>query len=221
MLSQTIIRPVRCVTRAKAPTLFLRGSRSVSTLPENPHIYVFKHPLNPTRSLLSLLPTNPPNVELALGSCTSLPPTTTNFTENASFHPILQDTIRKYATQDPQVQQQAAVYASSGGFNLGSASSGDGAGGANRQAGMGGANRGGWIHVSDERNPPDWGRIAWPEDIFGSVEVDGNGRFTEGSGNYQDSGTYRLITREGILGLSPFLREKLVQRLRELESQAE
>ncbi|KAF1950501.1 hypothetical protein CC80DRAFT_426648 [Byssothecium circinans] len=204
----------------RAPILLLRGSRGVSTLPENPHIYVFKHPLDPSKSILSLLSTNPPNVELSLGSCSSLPPTTTNFTENSSFHPILQDVLRKYATQDPRVQQQAAVYASSGGFNLGTSTSNDGAGGANHQAGMGGANHGGWIHVSDERNPPDWGRIAWPEDIFGSIEVDGNGRFAEGNGNYQDSGTYRIVTREGILGLSPFLREKLVQRLHELEAQS-
>jgi hypothetical protein len=63
---------------------------------------------------------------------------------------------------------------------------------------MGGANKGGWLHVSDSRNPPDWGRIAWPEDIFGSLEVDGNGRFAGGDGSYQASGTYRVITREGM-----------------------
>lgn len=63
---------------------------------------------------------------------------------------------------------------------------------------MGGANRGGHIHVSDTRNPPDWGRIAWPEDIFGSLEVDGEGRFVDGVGNYQESGTYRVVTREGM-----------------------
>lgn len=81
------------------------------------------------------------------------------------------------------------MFASPGGFNLGGASKskGDGAGGASHQAGTGGANRGGWIHVSDERNPPDYGRIAWPEDIFGSVEVDGNGQFAEGNGNCESS----------------------------------
>lgn len=63
---------------------------------------------------------------------------------------------------------------------------------------MGGANRGGWIHVSDTRNPPDWGRIAWPEDMFGSLEVDGEGRFVDERGNYQTSGTYRMVTREGM-----------------------
>lgn len=74
------------------------------------------------------------------------------------------------------------------------------------------------MHVSDTRNPPDYGRIAWPEDIFGSVEVDGRGEFVRGEngevGNYQESGSYRVCTREGILGLNPFLRERVVERLR-------
>lgn len=80
------------------------------------------------------------------------------------------------------------------------------------------------MHVSDTRNPPDYGRIAWPEDIFGSVEVDGEGGFVaagegeggkgRGVGRYQESGSYRVVTREGVLGLSPYLRERVVERLR-------
>lgn len=77
------------------------------------------------------------------------------------------------------------------------------------------------MHVSDLRAPPDYGRIAWPEDIFGSLEVDGKGELVVGEkglkGNWQPSGTYRVITREGILGLSDFLRGKLVERLQEEE----
>lgn len=53
------------------------------------------------------------------------------------------------------------------------------------------------MHLSDSRNPPDYGRIAWPEDIFGSLEVDGQGAMLDG-GNYQPSGTYRVVTREGM-----------------------
>ena len=93
---------------------------------------------------------------------------------------------------------------------------------------MGGAGRGGFVHVWDERRPPDFGRIPEPEDIFGSVEVDGEGRFVDGDGKegegkselrgrYQSSGTYRVVTKEGVFGLSAFLREKLVERLREEE----
>ncbi len=54
------------------------------------------------------------------------------------------------------------------------------------------------IHVSDTRNVPDFGRIAEPQDIFGSLEVDGEGRFVGESGHYQPSGTYRIVTRDGM-----------------------
>jgi len=74
------------------------------------------------------------------------------------------------------------------------------------------------VHVSDERHLPDFGRIAEPEDIFGSVEVDGRGQFVDGHGRYQESGTYRLVTNEGVLGLSDYLRNRLVERLKVEES---
>ena len=157
---------------------------------------------------------------------------------------MLQWVIRENAVKDPEVQAQAAMYASQAGSSLGSGgglfphqrhqrkrrsekqpgggggAGGDGAGGASAQGGMGGAGRGGYIHVSDQRNPPDFGRVAWPEDIFGSLEVDGEGKFVDGNGRYQEAGTYRMITNEGIMGLSPYLREKLVERLKELDAQA-
>lgn len=85
---------------------------------------------------------------------------------------------------------------------------------------MGGAGRGGFINLGDTRNPPDFGRTCWPEDIFGSLELDGKGEFVDGTGRYQKSGTYRVMTNEGTLGLSPFLREKLVEKLEELDGQA-
>ncbi|TID26340.1 Sodium/potassium-transporting ATPase subunit [Venturia nashicola] len=94
-----------------------------------------------------------------------------------------------------------------------------GAGPTATQGGAGSGGRGGFVHVSDTRHPPDFGRIADPEDIFGTVEVDGEGNFITNGGNYQDSGTYRIITREGILGLTPFLRDRLVERLKELEKE--
>lgn len=63
---------------------------------------------------------------------------------------------------------------------------------------MGGARRGGYIHVFDWRHPPDFGRIPDPEDIFGSLEVDGEGRFVDGHGRFQTSGTYRIFTPDGM-----------------------
>jgi hypothetical protein len=52
------------------------------------------------------------------------------------------------------------------------------------------------------------------------LEVDGEGKFVDGHGRYQEAGTYRAVTREGILGLSAYLREKVVEKLRELDGQA-
>ncbi|SLM33570.1 hypothetical protein LPUS_02078 [Lasallia pustulata] len=225
---QSIARPVATL-----------GRRSVSTLEGHPHIYVFP---DPHGHILSLLPTSPPKPELAIGTTSKLPPTTDSLTENHKFLSILQAVLSENACKDPDVISQAQAMASTSGSNLGSGGAffpqqrqrrkakqgtdygggggagGDGAGGASSQGGAGGGGRGGWVHVSDQRNPPDYGRIAWPEDIFGSLEVDSEGNFVDGSGNYQNSGSYRVLTREGCLGLSPFLREKLVERLRQEEA---
>jgi hypothetical protein len=168
--------------------------------------------------ILSLLPTEPPARGLVIGTTTTIPPTPRTFKENPNFHTILQEVLKEYACKDPQVVSQAQAFASAGGSSLGSGGAffpqqpkrtrrhssggggagGDGAGGASAQGGAGGAGRGGWVHVSDSRNPPDYGRIAWPEDIFGSVQVDGNGDFVGEGGSYQESGTYRILTTEGM-----------------------
>ncbi|KAJ5168130.1 uncharacterized protein N7482_003724 [Penicillium canariense] len=206
-------------------------ARFVSTLEGNPHIYVFPSERPSNSYILSLLPSEPVNPDLAIGVSSKLPPTPDSLTENPKFLSILQEVLAKHAHEDPDAQSQAQVMASTSGANLYTggvltahrrgkrrrSEMGDSSGGASGQGGAGSAGRGGWIHVSDSRRPPEFGRIAWPEDIFGSLEVDGNGQFVGGDGKYQASGTYRMITRNGILGLTPFLREKLVQRLRELE----
>lgn len=161
---------------------------------------------------------------------------------------IVQHVIREHAVHDPDVQAQAQMYASQAGSSLGSGgvffpqhqqhhnkrkdrssrqmggsgggSGAVGSGGASSQGGMGGGGRGGFVHVADQRNPPDFGRVAYTEDIFGSLEIDGTGNFVDGTGRYQSSDQYRILTNQGILGLSPYLREKLVQRLKQLDVQA-
>ena len=45
---------------------------------------------------------------------------------------------------------------------------------------------------------PDFGRTADPQDIFGSLELNGEGKFVAGKGNYQPSGTYRVVSRDGM-----------------------
>jgi len=206
-----------------------------STLVNHPHIYVFPKKSHSEDSILSLLPTEPPLTELAIGTTSKLPPSPDSFEENPKFLEILQLVLEEHAHEDPEAISQAQVMASTSGANLGSggvfftprhkraskfgaaaAGRGDSSKGVSGQGGAG-SRRGGWIHVSDARRPPEFGRIAWPEDIFGSLEADSNGDFVGRNGNYQSSGTYRIVTRDGILGLSPFLREKLVDELRKQE----
>ncbi|KIW75248.1 hypothetical protein Z517_12022 [Fonsecaea pedrosoi CBS 271.37] len=203
----------------RGPRLFVQ-LRTVSTLSNNPHIYVFKDPQNPIAHVLSLLPTDPPTRSLAIGTTSQLPPTPRSFTENPKFLPILHSVISENAASDPEVQSQAAVMISSSGssFLHTARRQQTGSSGASDQGGHGSAGRGGWLHVSDQRRIPDFGRIAEPEDIFGSVEVDGHGNFVDGHGGYQPSGTYRICTNDGILGLTDFMRQKLVERLKVQEA---
>ncbi|KAM0526395.1 hypothetical protein ACHAPS_003848 [Verticillium nonalfalfae] len=170
-------------------------------------------------------------VRLAVGFATQDPPTPQSFTENQSFLNIMYEVLAEHAPQDEELLAQARAFAGPGGGSLGAGgifgaqqqhrrgnrkpSETTGAGGASGQGGAGGGGRGGYIHLSDSRNPPDFGRIAWPEDIIGSLEVDPEGNII---GNLQSSGTYRMLTNEGALGLSSFLRGKLLERLRAEEN---
>ncbi|RYP71082.1 hypothetical protein DL771_005016 [Monosporascus sp. 5C6A] len=217
----------------------LLSRRYVATLSANPHIKVFPNAATDGSHLLTYLDTNPPSPRLAIGSTTALPPTPQSFSENHEFLSILTEVLSRHAAQDPNLQAQAQAFAAPGGATLGSGGAffpqqrrprsskgsgaglgggggagGGGAGGASAQGGAGGAGVGGHVHLSDLRNPPDFGRIAWPEDILGSIEVDGQGTIV---GEFQPSGTYRIITNEGILGLSDYLRTKLIERLKEEE----
>ncbi|KJZ78246.1 hypothetical protein HIM_02284 [Hirsutella minnesotensis 3608] len=212
--------------------------RALSTLSNNPHIKVIENPASPASYILTYLDTEPPSQRLAIGTCTTIPPTPSSFSDNPRFLDILNDVVKEHGHKDEDVISQARALASTGGFNLGSGGSffpqkrrfdrggsrkqsggggagGTGAGGASAQGGAGGGGQGGFVHLSDRRNPPDFGRIAWPEDILGSVEVDNAGQVV---GRVQPSGTYRMITNEGILGISPFLREKVVERLKQEEA---
>ncbi|KAI9716969.1 MAG: hypothetical protein M1828_007483 [Chrysothrix sp. TS-e1954] len=169
------------------------------------------------------------------GTTATLPPTPDTFTENHHFLDILQSVLAVHAAEDPGVKAQAKAFASTGGSSLGAGgaastsnpntpsrnrrqrstprTSSGGAGGASAQGGPGGGSVGGFIHLSDSRNPPDWGRVAWPEDILGSLEVDGEGEIVGDGGGYMRSGTYRVCTNEGVFGLSAWLVGRVRERL--------
>ncbi len=125
--------------------------------------------------ILSLLSSEPVNPDLAIGVTSQLPPTPDSLKENPRFLSILQEVFAKHAHEDPEAQSQAQVMASTSGANLYTrgvlmpsqrgnrrrTEVGDSSGGASGQGGAGGAGKGGWIHISDNRLPPEFGRIAW------------------------------------------------------------
>lgn len=53
---------------------------------------------------------------------------------------------------------------------------------------------GGFLHIADQRNPPEYARVPDPQDIFGLFEVDRDGNM----GGYEPCNSYRLVTREGV-----------------------
>lgn len=162
---------------------------------------VFKDPSS-TSSILTYLESNPPSKRLAIGTTTEVPPTPRSFTENKQFLQILDEVLREYGHLDEDVASQARALATPASFQIspgggnprrnGARSEPQGASG---QGGAGGAGVGSFVHLGDRRHPPEFGRIAWPEDILGSVEVNESG---EVSGKMEPSGTYRPLTNDGM-----------------------
>ncbi|KAH7148819.1 hypothetical protein EDB81DRAFT_793425 [Dactylonectria macrodidyma] len=190
--------------------------RALSSLSSNPAIKVLNNPNSPFTHVLSYLETEPPSERLAIGTTTANPPTPQSFSENPKFITILNEVVTEYGHEDEDLINQARAFASPGAFSIGAgggvffgaakrpnkrpkrqggSSAGDSSASAQTEAKGAGQARGGWVHLSDRRNPPDFGRIAWPEDILGSVEVDDTGTII---GKVQPSGTYRVLTNAGM-----------------------
>ncbi|KAI9491172.1 hypothetical protein BDB00DRAFT_834084 [Zychaea mexicana] len=74
----------------------------------------------------------------------------------------------------------------------------------------------GWLHIGDERNPPPWGRIPYPEDIIGSVLVQ---KGVIQPDTYQPMPAHRLVTSNGILQLSEPLTQCVVQEAKRVAKQ--
>ncbi|CAG8656134.1 708_t:CDS:2, partial [Dentiscutata heterogama] len=66
----------------------------------------------------------------------------------------------------------------------------------------------GWLHIADIRDPAPWGRIPYPEDIFGMVLVK-DGQIVPGT--YQPMPTHRILTTKGLFMLNGPFQEKLLE----------
>lgn len=75
---------------------------------------------------------------------------------------------------------------------------------------------GGFHHVVDRRTPYYGGmRIPESQDILGSLQVDGDGRLV---GGFVECESYRLVTTDGVLGLTEYLEGKVRERVEEEEA---
>ncbi|KAJ1982168.1 hypothetical protein H4R34_001803 [Dimargaris verticillata] len=74
----------------------------------------------------------------------------------------------------------------------------------------------GWTHIADERHPPPYGRIPSPEDIIGSVKVEGGQIVPE---SYQPMPSHRPVSAHGLFRLSDGFHRHLVAKLGEMAEQ--
>ncbi|KAI8064865.1 uncharacterized protein B0P05DRAFT_554671 [Gilbertella persicaria] len=75
----------------------------------------------------------------------------------------------------------------------------------------------GWLHIGDERNPPPWGRINFPEDIIGSVQLE-EGKIKEGT--YEPMPTHRMVTNDGLFKMSEPLTQCVINAAKKYVSNA-
>ncbi|CAA7261109.1 unnamed protein product [Cyclocybe aegerita] len=68
----------------------------------------------------------------------------------------------------------------------------------------------GWMHIHDQRNPPDQSRIGDPDDIIASVLVKGSQIQPD---MYEPMPSYRVCTADGVLQLTPGLAAHLRREL--------
>jgi len=66
----------------------------------------------------------------------------------------------------------------------------------------------------DLRTPTPWGRIPYPEDIFGTVRLD-HGVIVPHT--YERMPTHRLVTSNGLFVLSEGIHQYLIKRLLSLK----
>ena len=133
---------------------------------------------------------------------------------------MLDKILSQHAHKDPWVTSDALAFASSGGSSFrppppGKKANYDGSTG--YQGGAGGGGVGGYVHVYDQRAVPAYGRIPEPQDIFGSLLVDRQGKVVEGS--WERNAAYRVLTgMGGLTRLSPWLVEKVREELGKMDT---
>lgn len=80
---------------------------------------------------------------------------------------------------------------------------------------MAAAQDSGHLHIADEKNPPPYGRIPYPEDIIGTIRIE-HGKLVKGTFTPMRE-AYRPVSGEGVVKLSEYLEGKMLTMLKSEE----
>ncbi|KAK6514942.1 hypothetical protein TWF506_007300 [Arthrobotrys conoides] len=221
----------QCIKYHASTNSFSRTTiRSLKTLEQNKNIYIHPSPTTPQTYTLTYLPTTPPSQRLAIGTTTTIPPTPSTFTENPHFRTLLMSTLSTHAANDPDLINEAyGTWGATMGVKasvakgmkrdrkLHTESTGTPSTSTTENVDkVDTTSIGGFHHVVDRRTPYYGGmRIPESQDILGSLQVDGDGKLV---GGFVECESYRLVTADGVLGLTEYLEGKVKERIEEEEA---
>lgn len=158
------------------------------TSPSYPHVHI--HRQGPKSAAVSYLPSTPQDTSRAVVGHAPMDVAGKDidlsrpsaFRINPGFIEALNDVCLRHAHDDPVLQAMAATQDS------------------------------GHLHVADEKNPPPYGRIPYPEDIIGTLRIE-HGKLVPGSFVPMRE-AYRPVSGEGVVKLSAHLESKMLGLLR-------
>lgn len=161
------------------------------TSPAYPHVYVHKQ--GPKQAAVSYLPSTPSEASRAVVGYAPLNSSGTDidlskpskFRINPTFIEALNETCAAHGHEDPILQAMAAAQDS------------------------------GHLHIADEKNPPPYGRIPYPEDIVGSIRIE-HGKLIKGTFQAMKE-AYRPVSGNGVVKLSEYLEWKMLALLKSEE----
>lgn len=161
------------------------------TSPAYPHVYLHKQ--GTKLAAVSYLPSPPKDSSRAIVGHIPLNSTGSDIDLrvpskvrlNPSFITALNEICDQYGHLDPVMQAMAAAQDS------------------------------GHLHIADEKNPPPYGRIPYPEDIIGTIRIE-HGKLVKGTFTPMRE-AYRPVSGEGVVKLSEYLEGKMLTMLKSEE----
>lgn len=172
--------------------VFAGSSRRSITSTAYPHIHIHKQ--GTKEAAISYLPNTPREDSRAvvgyaplLSSGTDIDLSSPSKVRlNPAFQSALNEVCTQFAHEDPILQAMAATQDS------------------------------GHLHIADEKNPPPYGRIPYPEDIIGTCRIE-HGQLVKNTFTPMRE-AYRPVSSNGVVKLSEFLEKRMISMLKSEET---